>query len=68
VSVDRNDHSDDSRVQAMRIIRAMGFRVSSHVSGSPGIRSPDRTARSSVAIPTELPGPQILNITELLTF
>ena len=25
-----------------------------------GIRSPDRPARSSVAIPTELPGPQII--------
>jgi len=25
-----------------------------------GIRSPDRSARSSVAIPTELPGPQVI--------
>jgi hypothetical protein len=29
---------------------------------STGIRSPDRPARSSVAIPTELPGPQSLRI------
>ena len=27
-----------------------------------GILSPDRQARSSVAISTELPGPQILNV------
>jgi len=29
---------------------------------STGIRSPDRPARSSVAIPTELAGPQVTNI------
>ena len=32
-----------------------------------GIRSPDRPARSSVAIPTELPGPHILVIRFLKT-
>ena len=31
-----------------------------------GIRSPDRPARSSVAIPTELPGPlNVIKVTEL---
>jgi len=37
--VGRNNHSDESRVQSMRTIRAMSFRDPSHVSGSPEIRS-----------------------------
>jgi predicted membrane protein len=33
-----------------------------------GIRSPDRPARSSVTIPTELPGPLLTNAYEILRF